>query len=173
MILISAEISIIISAIASDSKILHCLKLPIAHQPRFVANGIIWAIDQAMAFYHRPRKFRVSQVQRIMTDSLVRFDPGDTARQTIDLYARALDRSLVHLKAAPDQSDSSQKAASMRPMYPRIPCNLFRDPAECGLRCQNNQIAGEHQCNAYQGVDGPVISFKHGRKYQCDNRHEQ
>ena len=111
MILISAEISIIISAIASDSKILHCLKLPIAHQPHFVANGFIWAIDQAMAFYHRPRKFRVSQVQRIMTDSLVRFDPGDTARQTIDLYARALDRSLVHLKAAPDQSDSSQIAA--------------------------------------------------------------
>jgi glycogen synthase len=77
----------------------------------FDANGFLWAIDQAMAFYHQPRKFRASQVQRIMTDSLVRFDPGDTARQIIDLYARALDRPLVHLKAAHGQSDSSQMAA--------------------------------------------------------------
>ena len=75
------------------------------------ANGFLWAIAQAMAFYRQPREFRSSQVQRIMTDSLVRFDPGDTARQTIDLYARALDRLLVHLKPAPGQSDSSQIAA--------------------------------------------------------------
>ena len=46
-----------------------------------------------------------------MTDSLVRFDPGDTARHTIDLYARALDRSLVHLKAATNLSVPSQIAA--------------------------------------------------------------
>jgi glycogen synthase len=75
------------------------------------ANGFLGAIDQAMAFYRQPRKFREFQVQRIMTDSLVRFDPGETARQTIDLYARALDRSLVHLKTAPGQSGTSQIAA--------------------------------------------------------------
>ena len=51
------------------------------------------------------------QVQRIMTDSLVRFDPGDTARHTIKLYGRALDRSLVHLKAAANLPGPSQMAA--------------------------------------------------------------
>ena len=77
----------------------------------FDANGFLWAIDQAMAFYCQPRELRASQVKRIMTDSLVRFDPGDTARQTIDLYARSLERPLVHLKVAPGQSDSSKIAA--------------------------------------------------------------
>ncbi|MBC2713279.1 MAG: glycogen/starch synthase [Desulfosarcina sp.] len=77
----------------------------------FDATGFLWAIDQAMAFYSQPREFRSSQVQRIMTDSLVRFDPGDTARHTIGLYARALDRSLVHLKTEPDLSTPSQIAA--------------------------------------------------------------
>ena len=64
-----------------------------------------------MAFYSHSREFRSSQVQRIMTGSLVRFDPGDTARHTIGLYARALDRSLMDLKAAPGQSNFSQIAA--------------------------------------------------------------
>ena len=77
----------------------------------FDANGFLWAIDQAMAFYGQTREFRAFQVQRIMTDSLVRFDPGDAARQTIDLYARALNRSLVYLKAGTNQSVSSQIAA--------------------------------------------------------------
>ena len=46
-----------------------------------------------------------------MTDRLVRFDPGDTARQTIDLYARALERPLVHLKAVPGLSAAAPMAA--------------------------------------------------------------
>ena len=73
----------------------------------FDANGFLWAIDQAMTFYRQPSKFRASQVHRIMIDSLVRFAPGDTTRQTIDLYARALEHPLMHLK----HSDSSQIAA--------------------------------------------------------------
>ena len=77
----------------------------------FDANGFLWAIDQAMAFYRQSRKFRSSQVQRIMADSLVRFDPGDTVQRTIDLYGRALDRPLVKMKAAPGLSTPSQIAA--------------------------------------------------------------
>jgi glycogen synthase len=77
----------------------------------FDANGLLWALDQAMTFYRQPREFRSSQVQRIMTDSLVRFNPDDTARQTIDLYAHALERPLVFLKGASGQSDSSPIAA--------------------------------------------------------------
>jgi glycogen synthase len=77
----------------------------------FDANGFLWAIDQAMSFYSQSRESRSSQVQRIMTDSLARFDPEDTARHTIDLYARALDRPLVELKAAPGLPGRSQIAA--------------------------------------------------------------
>jgi glycogen synthase len=77
----------------------------------FDAAGFLWAIDQAMVFHSQPRKIRSSQVQRIMTDSLVRFDPADTARQTIDLYACALDRSLEHLKTASHPSIPSRIAA--------------------------------------------------------------
>jgi glycogen synthase len=77
----------------------------------FDANGFLWAIDQAMAFYSRPREFRSSRVQRIMQDSLVRYDSSDTARHIIDLYARALDRPLVNLKAAPGLPNPSLIAA--------------------------------------------------------------
>jgi hypothetical protein len=64
----------------------------------------LWAIDQAMDFYSQPQEVRSSQMQRIMTDSLVRFDPGHTTRQTLNLYARTLDPSLAHLKVSPDIS---------------------------------------------------------------------
>ncbi len=77
----------------------------------FDANGLLWAVDQAMAFYNRPRAFRSAQVRRIMADSLSRFDPGDTARHTIGLYARALGRSLVHLRTEPGLAAPSQIAA--------------------------------------------------------------
>jgi glycogen synthase len=77
----------------------------------FDANGFLWAIDQAMAFYRQSCEFRSSQVQRIMADSLVRFDAGDTARHTIALYARTLDRSLVDLKAVPGLPAPPQIAA--------------------------------------------------------------
>lgn len=77
----------------------------------FDANGFLWAIDQAMAFYRQSREFRTSQVQRIMADSLVRFDAGDTARQTIELYGRVRDRFLMDLKAVPGLPGPSQIVA--------------------------------------------------------------
>jgi glycogen synthase len=77
----------------------------------FDATGFLWAIDQAMAFYRRPRKIRSSQVKRIMTDSLVRCDSEETARLTIDLYARALGRSLAHTGEDLDLSGLSKIAA--------------------------------------------------------------
>ena len=48
------------------------------------------------------------QVQRIMADSLVRFNPGDTVLRTIDLYGSTLDRPLVKMKAAFGLSTASQ-----------------------------------------------------------------
>ena len=77
----------------------------------FDAGGFLWAIDQAMAFYHRHSDIRSSQVQRIMTESLVRFDAGESARQSIGLYARVLGCSPAHLHAGPDLSADVQIAA--------------------------------------------------------------
>ena len=73
----------------------------------FDGTGFLWAIDQAMAFYARPREWRALQVQRIMTESLTRFDPDETARHIVELYACALDRPLVEIEAA----QQSQAAA--------------------------------------------------------------
>ena len=77
----------------------------------FDATGFLWAIDQAMAFYRQHREFRSSQVQRIMTDSLVRFDPGETAHRITDLYTRILGRSMAHLNAGFELSDAVRIAA--------------------------------------------------------------
>ncbi|MFH1982615.1 MAG: glycogen/starch synthase [Pseudomonadota bacterium] len=77
----------------------------------FDANGFLWAIDQAMTFYRQPKTLRSSQVRRIMTDALVRFDPADMARRTIALYEIALNRALAPQKAAPELSSLPQIAA--------------------------------------------------------------
>lgn len=77
----------------------------------FDATGFLWAIDQAMAFYRQPPELRTSQVRRIMADSLVRFDPREMVKQTIDLYSRALDRPFNHLTAVPDLSCQALIAA--------------------------------------------------------------
>ncbi|WP_319408576.1 glycogen/starch synthase [uncultured Desulfosarcina sp.] len=77
----------------------------------FDASGFLWAIDQAMAFYGRPRDTRSSQVQRIMTDSLARFDAGETARRGIGLYARVLGCPPAHLTADSELSADVQIAA--------------------------------------------------------------
>lgn len=65
----------------------------------FDANGVVWAVAQAMAFYHQPLEIRSSQIRRIMQDSLERFDHQLTTLQIMDLYERALKRPLAHLKA--------------------------------------------------------------------------
>jgi glycogen synthase len=58
---------------------------------RFDDDGWLSAIDDALAFFGQPRDRRLPQVRRIMTDSLLRFHPTDTALDSIDMYARAVD----------------------------------------------------------------------------------
>lgn len=70
----------------------------------FGADGFLWAIDQAMDFYSQPQEVRSSQMQRIMTDSLVGPDPDDNVRKTLNLYARVLDRSPANFGVSPDNS---------------------------------------------------------------------
>jgi starch synthase/alpha-amylase len=61
----------------------------------FDANGLFWAIEEAMKFYLRPAQIKARQVQRIMTESAQTFTHEQTARQYIDLYEKMLQRPLV------------------------------------------------------------------------------
>jgi starch synthase/alpha-amylase len=54
------------------------------------ANGLLWAIDQAMAFYNLPEAIKTEQVARVMQTSLQKFTYDETARQYVALYETML-----------------------------------------------------------------------------------
>ena len=59
------------------------------------SGGLFWAMDQAMAFWHRPADVREREIARIMAASLERFNHHACAREYISLYERMLERPLV------------------------------------------------------------------------------
>jgi len=61
----------------------------------FDAEGLFWAIQQAMAFYNQPPARRAAHIARIMAESKSTFNHGVTARHYIELYERMLHRPLV------------------------------------------------------------------------------
>ncbi len=77
----------------------------------FDADGFVWAIDQALAFYDQPLQRRSPQTGRIMADSLVRFDATAAVHRTIDLYAYLLGQPLILLPAHTEPLPASQIAA--------------------------------------------------------------
>ena len=77
----------------------------------FDANGLCWAMDRAMDFFASPGALRSLQVQRIMADSLERYDSGTMARDIIDLYTHVLGRSWLRLNADCVEETASQIAA--------------------------------------------------------------
>jgi glycogen synthase len=77
----------------------------------FNADGLLWAIDQALTFYDQPLKRRSSHIRRIMADSRVRADAKAAIRRTIDLYAHLLGRPLMPLPAGAESSLAVQVAA--------------------------------------------------------------
>lgn len=80
----------------------------------FDVTGLVWAVDQAMAFFGLSPAARTRQVQRIMAQSLYREDSYQTAFQYIDLYGRMLRRPLNHLKSKrrPAEEQAAQPAAA-------------------------------------------------------------
>ncbi len=60
------------------------------------ANGLFWAIDQAMEFHKLPNHIRVMERKRIMEESLATFNHSVTAKQYIDIYESMLKRPLVN-----------------------------------------------------------------------------
>ncbi len=69
----------------------------------FDANGLFWAIEQAMSFYNLPQSAKTEQIKRIMVESQDTFTYANTARQYIKLYERMLERPLL----VENRSDSS------------------------------------------------------------------
>lgn len=59
------------------------------------SNGLFWAMDQAMDFYHLGAEEKERQISRIMKDSLARFNHAACAREYIRLYEKMLSRPLV------------------------------------------------------------------------------
>jgi starch synthase/alpha-amylase len=61
----------------------------------FDANGLFWAIQEAMAFYQLAESAKNRQIERIMDDGNARFTHAVTARRYIDLYEKMLQRPLI------------------------------------------------------------------------------
>jgi len=59
------------------------------------ANGLSWAIDQAMGFHMLPETVKEPQIRRVMRESLETFNHDITARRYIALYEKMLDRPLI------------------------------------------------------------------------------
>lgn len=57
--------------------------------------GLMWAIDEAMAFYALPADVRQAHVARIMKDGKARFNHNVCAQSYIDIYRKMLKRDLV------------------------------------------------------------------------------
>jgi starch synthase/alpha-amylase len=60
------------------------------------SQGLFWAMEQAMNFYHLPIATRNRQLRRIMTESLATFNHATSARQYMDLYEKMLQRPLIN-----------------------------------------------------------------------------
>ena len=64
------------------------------------SNGLFWAMDQAMDFFHQGAELRAREISRIMTESRRRFNHEACAKEYIKLYEQMLDRPLVKKEAS-------------------------------------------------------------------------
>ena len=60
------------------------------------ANGLSWAIDEAIEFYNLPLKIKKTQIERIMIKSAASFNHAVTARHYIDFYEKMQARPLIN-----------------------------------------------------------------------------
>ncbi|MBP5638252.1 MAG: glycogen/starch synthase [Victivallales bacterium] len=63
------------------------------------SQGLRWAFDEAMRFYHQPQDVRIRNIVRIMNDAKARFNHDVTANSYIKLYEQMLQRPLIPGKA--------------------------------------------------------------------------
>ena len=60
------------------------------------SEGLLWAVKQAMEFYHLPLEQKECQIERVMVENATVFQHAETALQYIDLYEKMLQRPLVN-----------------------------------------------------------------------------
>ena len=60
-------------------------------------NGLSWAMDEAMRFFHQPKEVHDRTVARVMRDGKARFNHNVCAQSYIDIYEKMLNRDLVEL----------------------------------------------------------------------------
>ena len=58
------------------------------------ANGLKWAVDEAMRFFSRPKSERQAHVERIMRESQKKFAPTSAVDSYVRLYENLIERSL-------------------------------------------------------------------------------
>lgn len=71
------------------------------------SNGLEWAIDRAMDFYHLPENVRETQITRIMTESKKRFNHSVCAQHYIDIYEDMLKVPLSPMFEESEQPECS------------------------------------------------------------------
>jgi starch synthase len=59
------------------------------------SNGLMWAVDQAMAFYHKDQETRARQLGRVMCEGKALFNHEVAAQRYFDIYENMLARPLV------------------------------------------------------------------------------
>ncbi len=59
------------------------------------SQGLEWAIDRAMDFYHLPAEVRNAQIRRVMIEASTQFTHSVTAQNYIDVYEQMLNRPLL------------------------------------------------------------------------------
>lgn len=59
------------------------------------SNGLLWAIEQAIAFYLLPQPVKKKQIKRIMKQGMETFNHDKTASEYIRLYEKMLKRPLI------------------------------------------------------------------------------
>lgn len=59
------------------------------------SNGLFWAVEQAMQFHRLPAAVKNPQIERIMRESIGRFNHSETARRYFAIYEKMLNRPIV------------------------------------------------------------------------------
>ena len=65
----------------------------------YTAEGLRWAMDQAMVFHALPEAVREREIRRIMVESAKEFSHKEVARRYIEIYEEMLERPLVETES--------------------------------------------------------------------------
>lgn len=59
------------------------------------SDGLLWAIQEAMNFFKTPQAIKENQIKRIITESRLKFNHSNTAKEYISIYEKMLNRPLI------------------------------------------------------------------------------